>query len=84
MALAYALKGDKKNTATYLQLLEDMAKVLNGFTADSYLFLMYVVTHDYDKAVEWTENAIQNKSSLLLLRFTDPIAYALKEDDRFK
>lgn len=84
IALAYALKGDEKHTAEYLTLLEGMAAAPNGFTADSYLFLMYVATQQYDKAFEWVESAFKNRSSLLLLRFTDPICNALKTDPRYK
>lgn len=84
IALAYALKGDTVRTTEYLALLEDMAIAPNGFTADSYLFLMYVITKQYDKAFNWAELAILNKSSLLLLRYTDPICNTLREDPRFE
>ena len=84
IALAYALKGDTVKTTEYLALLEDMAKAPNGFTADSYLFLMYVITKQHDKAFDWAESAILNKSSLLLLRYTDPICNTLREDSRFE
>lgn len=83
IALAYALKGDLNNTKKYFELLQDMANSPNGFTADSYLFLFYAVTKNYDKAFEWVEDAIKNKSSLLLLRMADPIANSLREDKRF-
>lgn len=83
MGLAYALKGDKVNTIKYLTLLKTMAEEPNGFTAHSYLFLMYATTQQYDKAFEWVEGAIKNKSSLLLLRFTDPITNTLRKDSRY-
>lgn len=83
IALAYALKKDRLNASRYLKKLQEQAKGLNGFTADSYLFLMYAVSGDADKAFDWVARAIENKSSLLLLRYTDPLAGALRTDNRY-
>ena len=83
IALAYAMKNDKGNTATYLNLLVQQAKEPNGFTADSYLFLMHVVLGEFDKAFQWVEDAIKNNSSLVLIRYTDPVADALTKDVRY-
>ena len=83
IGLAYALKKDNENTTRYLELLVEQAKDPNGFTADSYLFLMYAVSGDNDKAFEWVTEAIQNKSSLLLLRYTDPLVNSIKSDPRY-
>ncbi len=84
IALAYALKGDVQKSNEYLLLLEDMANGPNGFTADSYKFLMYAAMDSNDRAFEWVKIAIKNKSSLLMLRFTDPIANSLRDDTRFE
>ncbi len=83
IALAYAFKKDEKNSRKYLGLLKEQAKDPNGFTADSYLFLMHAVMGNTEDAFEWVSNAIQNKSALLLLRFSDPLVYAIKEDPRY-
>ncbi|MFT6679113.1 MAG: adenylate cyclase, partial [Granulosicoccus sp.] len=83
VGLAYALKKDAPNTSIYLEKLITLAKEENGFAADSYLFMMYVVTGAIDKAFEWVAQAIKNNSSLLLLRYVDPLVDNLKKDARY-
>ena len=83
IGLAYALKKDSKNTAKYLETLKGLAKEPNGFTADSYVFMMYVITGEVDKAFDWIDKAIKNNSSLLLLRFADPLVNSIKNDSRY-
>lgn len=83
IALAYALKKDAEHTTVYLNELQEQAKGPNGFTADSYLFMMYAVMGENDKAFEWVTEAIKNKSSLLPLRYMDPLVNSLKKDSRY-
>jgi len=83
IALAYSLKKDTVNAAEYLEKLCAQAKEANGFTADSYLFLFYAVSGEIDKAFEWVSQAIEKRSSLLMLRYTDPLVDALKNDSRY-
>ena len=83
IALAYAMKKDKAKTLQYQHLLEEQAKASNGFTSDSYLFLMHAVLGEVDKAFQWVEKSLQNKASLLLLRYTDPLVNDLKKDSRY-
>jgi TolB-like protein/AraC-like DNA-binding protein/Tfp pilus assembly protein PilF len=83
VGLAYALKKDKVNTCIYLEQLVEQSKEIDGFAADSYLFMMYVVMGDLDKAFEWVEQAIQNNSFLLFLRYVDPIVNPMKKDIRY-
>ncbi|WP_339679196.1 helix-turn-helix domain-containing protein [Cyclobacterium marinum] len=83
IALAYAMKKDKANIIQYQRQLEEQTKAPNGFTADSYLFLMHAVLGEVDKAFQWVEKALQNKASLLLLRYTDPMVFDLKKDSRY-
>ncbi len=84
IGLAYALKRDTINASIYLKKLIAQSKEEDGFAADSYLFMMYVVIGDLDKAFEWVKQAIENKSSLLFIRYVDPIVNALKKDSRYK
>lgn len=84
IGLAYALRKDLENTTTYMEQLVELAKSPNGFQADSYLLLMYSVMGEIDMAFEWVNQAITKKSTLLLLRFTDPIVSDLKEDPRYE
>ncbi|NPD86789.1 helix-turn-helix domain-containing protein [Lentimicrobium sp. L6] len=83
IALAYALKNEEGKTQEYQHLLEEQAKGINGFTADSFLFMLYVVLGNLNKAFDWIDDAIKNKSSLLLLRFADPLLVAHKDDPRY-
>jgi TolB-like protein/AraC-like DNA-binding protein/Tfp pilus assembly protein PilF len=84
IALAYALKKDKENTKKYLNILLEQAKSPDGFAFDSYVFMIYAVTGEIDKAFEWVENGIKNKASLLMLRFTDPMVDELRADERYE
>lgn len=84
IGLAYSLKKDTVNASKYLEILSAQAKEAFGFTEDSYLFLMSAVNGDKDKAFEWVVQAIEKKSSLLLLRYTDPVAASLRNDPRYE
>ncbi|MBK8555809.1 MAG: tetratricopeptide repeat protein [Lewinellaceae bacterium] len=83
VALAYSFKQDAANAKRYLEKLRAQAKEVNGFTADSYLFLLYAASGDTDKAFEWVAQALEKRSSLLLLRYTDPLVAALRDDPRY-
>jgi adenylate cyclase len=83
IGLAHALKKDEHNTSIYLEKLLAQSKEVDGFAADSYLFMMYVVMGDLDKAFEWVAKAIENNSFLLFLRYVDPIVNPLKKDARY-
>ena len=48
------------------------------------LFLMHAVRGEKDSAFDWVVNAIENKSSLMLLRYTDPLAASLRDDPRYE
>jgi adenylate cyclase len=84
IGLAYSLKEDTANASRYLEKLSIQAKEADGYTADSYLFMMAAVNGDKDKAFEWVVQAIDSNSSLLLLRFTDPLAAPIKDDPRYE
>jgi tetratricopeptide (TPR) repeat protein len=78
--LAYAIKGDSANAAKYSTELFRQAKEPGGFIADSYGFLMDAVMGEKEKAFEWISRAMENHSSLLLMRFSDPLVNAIKND----
>lgn len=83
IGLAYAMKNDYINTEKFLGILRESAKSPDGFTADSYLFFMYAVTGQIDQAFEWVETGIKNKSTLLMMRYADPIVNELRSDPRY-
>jgi len=84
IGLAYAHKNDEPNTRKYLNMLLEHAKKPDGFAFDSYVFMMYAVIGEMDKAFEWVENGIKNKTPLLMLRFPDPMVDVLREDERYQ
>ncbi|MDX2430383.1 MAG: helix-turn-helix domain-containing protein [Bacteroides sp.] len=45
---------------------------------------MHAVNGDADEAFQWVAKAIEKKSSLLLLRYTDPVAAGLRNDPRYE
>lgn len=83
IGLAYALKKDTAHTEIYLNELREQAKGPDGFAADVYLFMMYAAMGENDRAFEWVTEAIKNKSSLLALRYMDPLVSSLKKDSRY-
>ena len=83
IALAYAFKKDKKKTEEYINLFKEQAKSPDGFTADSFLFMLYAVTGKFDEAFNWVQNGIKTKSTLLHLRFADPVVNLLRSDKRY-
>ena len=81
--MAYAVKKDAANTSKYLAQLLDYMKGPDGFRAQSYLFLMYAIMGENDKAFEWIRHSLESKSSLLLFNFADPLVNSIKDDPRY-
>ncbi|WP_020529351.1 tetratricopeptide repeat protein [Flexithrix dorotheae] len=83
-ALAYAFKKDAANTKKYLEILLQKAAKPEGFREQSFLFLMYGITSNFDKAFEWIKEALENKASFLLFHFADPMVDPIKNDPRYQ
>jgi len=83
VGLAYALKKDLSNANKSMEILQERAKSPDGFTFDSFVFMMYAALGDMEKAFDWIRSGIENKSSLLLLRYADPIVNPIKSDARY-
>ncbi len=84
IALGYAGLKDQGNTSKYIGMLQDMAQSPDGFTADSFLFMMDAFVGNIETAFDWVEKGIKTKSTLLMLRYADPIVDSLKADKRYK
>lgn len=82
-ALGYALKEDKVNADKSAELLNELANGKDGFTADSYQFLLAGATGRNDDAFAWVEGALKVGSPLLLLRYSDPLVNPIKNDPRY-
>lgn len=83
LSIAHTLKGDKAEAENYTQQLIEQASGMDGFTADSYLFLLYGASGQNDKLFDWVEKAIKSHSPLLLLRYSDPVVNPIKSDHRY-
>lgn len=81
--LSYILKEDRDNAATCLEQLRQKVKDASAFQAHSYLFLALVSLGKHDEAFDWFEQAMEMKSSVLLLTFSDPLAADLQADPRY-
>ena len=82
-ALAYSQLGNEAETLAALNELEQLSIKPDGFTADSYRFVYFAINNKYDLAFDWIDQAIQNKSTLLYLRFSDPNVRSLESDSRY-
>ena len=61
VGLAYALKGDQKNTEKYLKILQENAKSPDGFASDAFVFVIHAVLGDMEKAFDWIQSGIETK-----------------------
>lgn len=84
LTLAHTLQGNKTEAADYTKQLRELALEKDGFTADSYLFMLYGATGQNDKLFDWVAEAIKKGSPLLLLRYSDPIVNPVKDDPRYE
>lgn len=82
-ALGYALKNDEVNANRSAMLLKEMAEGKDGFTADSYLFLLAGAMGRNDETFEWVESVIETGSPLMLIRYSDPLVDPIKGDPRY-
>ncbi|MGZ5189957.1 MAG: helix-turn-helix domain-containing protein, partial [Flavisolibacter sp.] len=82
-ALAYALKKDFVKATKGLDELITLSSTPDGFRLGTFLFLLYATLGENDKAFEWIDTAIKNKSPLLLIHFVDPLVDSLKSDPRY-
>ena len=81
--LAYAVKNDSVNALKHLSYLREQAEPSANLIADSYAFLMYAISGEKEKAFAWISHAIAIHSSLLLMRFGDPLVTPIKDDARY-
>ncbi len=84
MALGYAGLKDRENILKYKKILQEMANGPDGFTADSFLFMLHAFMGDIDSAFAWVEEGIKTKSTLLMLRYADPVVAPLRSENRYQ
>lgn len=83
LTLANTFNEDKEAIASLLYELENQALEDSSFQAHSYLFLAFTNLNRVDDAFDWLKEAMDKKSSILLLTFSDPLAKNLRSDPRY-
>lgn len=81
--LLYAITGNKVALKTSLIDLETNATQDTSFQAHAYLYKVYCLLEKHDQAFKLLEKLFQNKSSILLLAFGDPLAESIRSDPRY-
>jgi adenylate cyclase len=84
ITLAHAYLNNTDQTKENREWMKEQAKSPEGFTSDSFLFMLHSVSGEIDEAFTWVENGIKDKSTLLMLRYPDPIVDDLRKDKRYQ
>ncbi|SMD34665.1 transcriptional regulator, AraC family [Reichenbachiella faecimaris] len=84
IAIAHAFKSDQANVAKYHKLLEEKLENDNAERALSYLFLIYVISNQSDRAFDYLQKAVDIKSPLIFILIPDPLLNPIKSAPRYK
>lgn len=76
--IAHILNQEDEKSEMGIQELEKRAQHPEGFRSDSFLPFIYAVKGEKEKAFQWIEKAISNRSNLLLIQLNDPILSNIK------
>ncbi|GAB3652121.1 hypothetical protein GCM10028791_21490 [Echinicola sediminis] len=82
--LTHWLNKDTEKAQQHISQLEEEVENPHSFQAHSYWFLVLVIMGKTDKAFAWLDKAIDMKSSILLLSYTDPLADTLRKAPLFE
>jgi len=82
-ALGYALKKDKVNARKTADALNVLARDDDGYTAETFCFLLAGATGRNDDAFAWVDEGIKSGSPFLLFRYPDPLINPIKNDSRY-
>lgn len=81
--LAVMRDGQTQRANQLIDQIREKAQQPMAFQAHTYLFLALVNKGAHDAAFDWLEKSIGQKSSILLLSFSDPLANALRDHPRY-
>lgn len=84
LCLMHIRKGEIEEAQKILSELKLKSQDPTAHQAHSYLYLAYVNFGEYDKALDWLEEAIEMKSSVLMLSFSDSLAHQVKKTSRYQ
>lgn len=82
--LIHIRKAEMDKAQKLLEELKKLSKNPIAHQAHSYLYLSYVNLGQFDKALDFVEEAFKMKSSVLMLSLTDPLANPIKEYNRYQ
>lgn len=80
--LAEIISNDQKKESTF-QILVKNAAAPQAYQAHSYLFVAYVLLHQFDEAFALLEKSIAAHSPIFLISYADPLVKVLKSDARY-
>lgn len=84
LAICYALMDDEQNCNEKIIELETYLASEKIDKAFNFLILVNVLLGNYDKAIDFVEQAFENHLPLILLLNTEPIIKPIKNNKRFK
>jgi len=82
--LMYIRKGEMAEAQKIIDELKLISNDPTAHQAHSYLYLAYVNMGEFDRALDWLEEFIEKKSSVLMLSLSDPLANQVKETTRYQ
>lgn len=83
VCLAHLMSGNTSEGEKLISQLLEEAQNPMAIQAHSYVFTAYAAQGKADEAFNWFEKAIELKSSVLLLGFSDPLVDPIKNDSRY-
>lgn len=84
LAMCYAIMNDLEKCNEKIKTLENYLASEKMDKAFNFLILVNVLLGNYDKAIDFVEQAFQNHLPLVLLLNTEPIVKPIKNLERFK
>ena len=84
LGYAYAVKGEKEVAMTYLSQLESEAENLEKGVQSLSFATLYVGLGEYEKAVDFLEEAVDQRLGAVLLLHVSPIWKPIRNNQRFK
>lgn len=84
LGLAHVFNKDLVNRDKYLNMLHEQLSSNHAERALSFIFLIHAVSGETNKALDYLEKGINNKSPLLLFLFDDPILTPIMGEERYK
>ena len=83
IGLSYAFLGESEQVEEHVERLKKEANGANKRTAESYIFMLFAVTRSVDETLDYLQQKMAEKSSVILLRLADPLLKKVHQDPRY-